>query len=66
MGQDADSTLGNVSNLYVIVLLHYYLQWGDGLMLKGMSMPCSIGPSPPMFTLRRPRIHQCLMVPGHE
>ena len=44
-GQDADATfLHNISDIYVIVLLHYYLQCSDALMLIGMPMPCSTGP----------------------
>jgi len=65
-GRDADATFFNVSEIYVIVLLHYYLQCGDALMLEGMPMPCSNRPSRPMFTLCRPRNHQCLVVPGYE
>lgn len=65
-GQGADATVRSVSDIYVIVLLHYYLLCGDALILKGMPMPCSRGPSPPMFTLCRPRSYQCLVVPAHE
>ncbi len=48
--------------VYVIVLLHSYLQCGDALILKGMPR-VSNGPSLPMFTLAGPRSHQYLVVP---
>ena len=39
--QDADAIFRNMSDIYVTVLLHYYLQWTDTLVLKGMPLFCS-------------------------
>lgn len=63
--QDPDAIFRNMPDIYVIILLHYYLQCSDALMLKGMQLPCSTEPSPPMFISGCPRSHQCLMVSGH-
>ena len=42
--QDADAIFRNMSDIYVTVLLHYYLQWTDALVFKGMPLSCSTEP----------------------